>query len=147
MALVFEISDMILSKEQAEHLNFCHVESSSIEIQENFNLTAMLALLKWKRWVPDLEGNYEMIECHFKHGHGEYYIYVFRMIGYDLYGFIYVFRMISYDSYGFPSREICIYFSWKVIYGSRMPVISAYPFSRSYNFYYYLHCQQKKNLI
>ena len=110
MALVFEISDMILSKEQAEHLNFCHVESTSIEIQENFNLTAMLALLKWKRWVPDLEGNYEMIECRFKRGHGEYYIYVSRMIGYDLYGFIYVFRMISYDSYGFPSREICIYF-------------------------------------
>lgn len=132
MALVFEISDMILSKEQAEHLNFCHVESTSIEIQENFNLTAMLALLKWKRWVPDLEGNYEMIECRFKHGYGEYYIYVFRMIG--------------YDSYGFPSREICIYFSWKVIYGNRMPVISAYPFSRSYNFYYYLHCQQKKKL-
>lgn len=132
MALVFEISDMVLSKEQAEDLNFCHVESTSIEIQENFNLTAMLALLKWKRWVPDLEGNYEMIERRFKHGHGEYYIYVFRMIG--------------YDSYGFPSREICIYFSWKVIYGNRMPVISAYPFSRSYNFYYYLHCQQK-NLI
>ena len=36
--------------------------------------------------VPQLEGNYEKIERGFKHGHGEYYIYVFRMgkmIGYD----------------------------------------------------------------
>ena len=46
----------------------------------------MLALLKRKTWVPEVEGNYEIIECGFKHGHGKYYMYVFRIvkvIGYD----------------------------------------------------------------
>ena len=89
MAVAFETSDMILTKEQAEHINFRHVERNdqcASKFIRTFNLTATLALLTRKTWVPEREGNYEIIERGFKHGHGEYYIYVFRMgkvIGYD----------------------------------------------------------------
>ena len=50
--------------------------------------------------------------------------------------YIYVFRMgkvVGCDPYGFPSREICIYFSWKAKYGDKLAIISAYPFSRCYH--------------
>jgi len=124
MAVAFEISDMILSEEQAEHINFRHVtvnDQSGSKFTRSFNLTATLALLTRKTWVSELEGNYEIIERGFKHGHGEYYIYVFRME-----------KVIGYDPYGLSSREICIYFSWKAIYGDKLAIISAYPFSRCY---------------
>lgn len=125
MAIAFETSDMILSNDQAEHINFRHVEINgerASKFKSNFNLTATLALLTRKTWVSEEEGNYEIIERGFKHGHGEYYIYVFRLR-----------KVIGYDPYGFPSREICIYYSWKPKYGDRMAVISAYPFSRCYH--------------
>ena len=125
MAVAFETSDMILTKEQAEHINFRHVERNdqcASKFIRTFNLTATLALLTRKTWVPEREGDYEIIERGFKHGHGEYYIYVFRMG-----------KVIGYDPYGFPSREICIYFSWKAKYGDKLAVISAYPFSRCYH--------------
>ena len=92
------------------------------KFKRSFDLTATLALLTRKTWVPELEGDYEIIERGFKHGHGEYYIYVFRMG-----------KVIGWDPYGFPSREICIYFSWKAKYGDKLAVISAYPFSRCYH--------------
>ena len=125
MAVAFETSDMILNKEQAEHINFRHIEMNdqrASKFKRSFDLTATLALLTRKTWVPELEGDYEIIERGFKHGHGEYYIYVFRMG-----------KVIGWDPYGFPSREICIYFSWKAKYGDKLVVISAYPFSRCYH--------------
>ena len=125
MAVAFETSDMILNKEQAEHINFRHVEMNdqrASKFQGSFNLTATLALLTRKTWVPELEGDYEIIERGFKHGHGEYYIYVSGMG-----------KVIGWDPYGFPSQEICIYFSWKAKYGDKLAVISAYPFSRCYH--------------
>ena len=82
----------------------------------------MLALLTRKTWVSEEEGNYEIIERGFKHGHGEFYIYVFRMG-----------KVIGNDPYGFPSQEICIYFTWKASYGDKLAVISAYPFSKCYH--------------
>ena len=75
MAVAFETSDMILSKEQAEHINYRHVEINeqhTSKFKRSFNLTVTR-----KTWVPELEGNYGIIECGFKHGHGEYYIYMF----------------------------------------------------------------------
>ena len=77
MAVVFETTDMILTKEQAEHINFRHVEMNdqrASKFKRTFNLTATLALLTRKTWVPELEGDYlyEIIERGFKHGHGEY---------------------------------------------------------------------------
>ena len=125
MAVAFETSDMILNKEQAEHINFRHIEMNdqrASKFKRSFNLTATLALLTRKTWEPELEGDYEIIERGFKHGHGEYYIYVFGMG-----------KVIGWDPYGFPSQEICIYFSWKAKYGDKLAVISAYPFSRCYH--------------
>ena len=78
MAVAFETSDMILTKKQAEHVNFRHVEINNqrtLKFKRNFNLTATLALLKWKTWVPEVEGNYEIIDHGFKHGHGKYYMF------------------------------------------------------------------------
>ena len=77
MALAFKTSDMILTKEQTEHINFHHIEINgqcALKFKRNFNLTATLVLLTQKTWVTELEGNYEIIDCGFKHGHGEYYI-------------------------------------------------------------------------
>lgn len=125
MAVAFETSDMILTQAQAEHINFRHVEINeqrASKFKRTFNLTATLALLTRKTWVSEREGDYEIIERGFKHGHGEYYIYVFRMG-----------KVIGYDPYGFPSREICIYFSWKAIYGDKLTIISAYPYSSCYH--------------
>ena len=37
----------------------------------------------------------------------------------------YVIRMgkvVGYDPDGFPSREICIYFSWKAVYGDKLAI-------------------------
>ena len=107
MAVAFETSNTILTKEQAEHINFSHVEINNeraSKFKRNFNATASWALLMWK--LVEVEGNYEIIDCGFKHGYGEYYLSVLRMG-----------KMIGYDPYGFPSRELCIYFSWKAIYG------------------------------
>ena len=98
MAVAFKTSDMILTEEQAEHINFRQVEinnQGASKIKRNFNLTATLALLLWKTWVPGVKGDYEIIEPGFKHGHGEHY--VFRMG-----------KVIGFDPYGFSSSEICI---------------------------------------
>ena len=109
MAVAFETSDTILTKYQAEHLNFRHIEINyqcASKFKRNFNPTATLALLTQKTWVPEVDGNYEIIDRGFKHGHGKYYVYVFSMG-----------KVIGYDPYCFPSQEVCIYFSWKAIYG------------------------------
>ena len=99
-----------------------YVGRRASKFKRNFNLPATSALLTLKTWVPEVEGNYEIIDRGFKDSHGEYYIYVFQMG-----------KVIGYDPYGFPSREICIYFSWKAIYGDKLAIISAYPFSRCYH--------------
>ena len=78
MAVAFETFDMILTKEQAEHINFGRVEINNQRVwkfKRNFKLTANLALLMRKTWVRELEGNYEIIDRRFKHGHGEYYMF------------------------------------------------------------------------
>ena len=71
-----------------EHINFRHVDVSdqrASKLKSRFHLTGTLAYLMRKSWLTDLKGGYEIIEQGFKHGHGEYYVYVFRMgkvIGY-----------------------------------------------------------------
>ena len=32
------------------------------------------------------------------------------------------------NPYDFPSQEICTYYSWKLVYGEKLVVISDYPF-------------------
>ena len=80
MAVAFKTCNTILTKEQAEHINFHHVENNQrvLKVKRNFNLTATLAVLTRKTWVPEVEGNYEIIDRGFKHGHGEYDIYIFQ---------------------------------------------------------------------
>ena len=68
--------------------------------------------------------DYEIIEEGFKVGHGHYYIYVLNIT-----------KQIGVRLWGFPSKELCIYFSWKKEFGDRFKIISAYPFSRSYHEY------------
>ena len=36
-------------------------------------------MLTWKTWVLELEGDYQIIDCGFKHGHGEFHICVFQL--------------------------------------------------------------------
>ena len=73
MALPFETLDMILSKEQVEHINHRQVDVNdqrASKFKHSFNLTGRLALPCTKEW----EGGYEIIEEGFKQGHGHYYI-------------------------------------------------------------------------
>ena len=72
------------------------------------------------------KGDYEISERGFKHGHGKYYIYVFWMG-----------KVIAHDPFAFPSREICICYSWKMAYGKKLAVISAYLYSRSFFFIFW----------
>ena len=51
-------------------------------------------------------------------------------------------KVIGYDPYGFTSREMCIYYSWKFIYGVKLAVILAYSFSRSYHDFLKSCCKQ-----
>ena len=126
MAVAFANCDIIISEEHAEHINQRHVRSDihlrASKFKSSFNLTATLAMPTRKTWVRELESDYQIIERGFKEGHGEFYIYVFRLG-----------KVVGTDPWGFPSRDLCIYYSWKPAYGDRMAVISAYPFSRSYH--------------
>ena len=68
---------MILTKEQVEHISLRNVEINNqrgSKFKRKFNPTATLALLTWKTWISEVEGNYEIINRGFKHGHGEYYM-------------------------------------------------------------------------
>ena len=63
-------------------MNFRYVDVNdqrASKFKSRFNLTARLAFLRRKLWVTDLKGDYEIVEQGFKHGHGEHYVYVFRM--------------------------------------------------------------------
>ena len=67
--------------------------------------------------------DYEIIEG-YKVSHGHYFIYIFNMD-----------KDVGVCPWGFPTKEICIYFSWRQEYGHKFKIISAYPFSRSYHDY------------
>ena len=64
MAVAFETSNTILTKEEVENINFRHVEINNqraSKFKRKFNPTATLALLLRKTWVSEVEGNYEII--------------------------------------------------------------------------------------
>ena len=53
--------------------------------------------------------------------------------------FHYVFtlpKIIGMDPWGSPSRKICIYFSWRPSTDKRFHIISAYPYSASYHYFF-----------
>ena len=81
-----------------------------------------LAFLTRKTFTDSKD--YEILEEGFKAGHGHYYIYVFNMA-----------KEIGVCPWGFPTKELCIYYSWRKEFGDRFKIISAYPFSRTYHEY------------
>ena len=128
MASSFENSDVILSKENAEHINERHVRldinTKASKFKQPFNLTSCLVCLTKMMWEE--QSNYEIIQEGFIHeGHVLYFMYVFTLT-----------KVIGMDPWGFPSRKICIYFSWRPSTDSRFHIISTYPYS--VNYYYFL---------
>ena len=126
MAVAFENDYVMLSQEHAEHINERHValdkEPRASKFMRFFNLTSTLALLMRKTFVTC--DDYEIIEEGYKAGHCYYYMYVFKLD-----------KVIGICPWGFPKQEICIYYSWKEVYGDKFKIISAYPFSHSHHFY------------
>ena len=122
--MAFENSDFVLSQEHFEHIQERHVRTDlhprASKFRRNFNLVSCLAWLTRKIWRES--GYYYIREEGFRSGHGQYFIYVFKMP-----------KVIGFDPWGFPSKEICIYYSWKPNTDARFRIISAYPYSFSYH--------------
>lgn len=123
MAVSFENNYVVLSEEQARHINERHVEldkaHNASKFLRCFNLTSTLAFLTRKTFQDSYD--YRIIEKGYKAHHGYFFIYVFKMK-----------KVIGVCPWGYPTDEICIYFSWKEAYGQRFRIISAYPFSSAY---------------
>ena len=81
MAVTFENSYVIFSKEQAQHINKRHVdlnkEHRASKFLSGFNLASTLAFLTWKTFKDN--ASYQIIEEGYKRSHGYFYIYVFKM--------------------------------------------------------------------
>ena len=126
MAVSFENDYVMLSEERAEHINQRHVDSNrelgASKFLPFFNLTTTAAFLTRKTFKND--DDYEIVEQGYKIGHGYYYMYVFKMR-----------KVIGICPWGYPTKEICIYFSWKPGYGDRFHIITMYPFSHEYHLY------------
>ena len=124
MAVAFENCDVVLSEERAQHINERHVRldinTQASKFKQNFQLVSCLARLTKMTWKE--RSDYEIIAQGFKQGHGLYYIYVFTLP-----------KVIGTDPWGFPSRKICIYFSWRPSRDQRFQIVSAYPYSASYD--------------
>ena len=124
MAVSFENNYVMLSKEQAQHINRRHVdldkERRASKFLRGFNLTSTLAYLTRKTFQDSPD--YKIIEKGYKRNHGYFYIYVFKMK-----------KVIGICPWGYPTDEICIYFSWRKAYGEKFKIISAYPFSSTYH--------------
>ena len=124
MAVAFANRDVVLSEERAEHINDRHVRLDvhprASKFKQNFHLVSCLARLTKMTWED--RSDYEIIEQGFKQGHGHYYMYVFTLP-----------KVIGTDPWGFPSRKICIYFSWRPSRDQRFHIVSAYPYSASYD--------------
>ena len=126
-AEAFETVDVILTAEQAEHINERHVDpfqhTQTSKFFKSFNLSATLGLLSRRTWED--RHDVELMERGWKQGHCDYYIYVF-----DLY------KCVGLDSWGYPCRHIAVYFSHKPSFSDKFQIITAYPFTHSYNNYF-----------
>ena len=104
MVFSFENCDVILSEDHAKHINVRHVDLDknlhASKFKRNFNLTSCLAFLIKKTWED--RSDYAIVEKGFKDGYGHYFMYVFKMP-----------KVIGFDPWGFPTKDICIYYSWK----------------------------------
>ena len=102
--MAFESCDVFLYKERFHHIKERHVQLDvhprASKFKSNFHLVSCLARLTKSTW-QDSE-TYEIIEEGFKRGHDHHYMYVFKLP-----------KVIGVDPWRFPSKEICIYDSWK----------------------------------
>lgn len=120
MAAPFENSYVVLSNERASHINARHVKKHPIGVSKfkrSFNLTSNLARLTRRTFFD--RKDYRIIEQGYKHCHGRYSMYVFKLP-----------EVIGFDPSGAPSKEVLVYYSWKPKFGKRFHIITAYPFSR-----------------
>ena len=96
--------------------------ASASKSKQNFHLVSCLARLTRMTWQDS--DKYEIVEEGFRQGHGHYFVYVFTLS-----------KVIGTDPWGFPSRKIYIYFSWRPSTDPRFHIISAYPYSASYDYF------------
>ena len=127
MAVKLKNAYVTHSQEHAQHINERHVdvdkEHGASEFLRFFNLTTTLALLVRKTFLDTHD--YEIIEEGYKAGHGYYFINVFKMK-----------KVIGVCPWGYPTDMICVHFSWKEAYGDKFKIITAYPFSSAYHFFF-----------
>lgn len=93
MAEAVETIDVILTAEQADHINAQHVDlnqhTRTSKFYPSFNLTAKLGLLSCRTW--ETRNDVELLERGWKQGHSDFYIYVFsvrKKVGTDPNGFL-----------------------------------------------------------
>ena len=131
MAVSFQNSYVMLSKERAQHINKRHVdldkEHKASKFLRGFNLTSTLAFLTRKTFEDSAD--YYILEEGYKRSHGYFYMYVFKMN-----------KVIGICPWVTPWTRFCIYFSWRDADGEKFKIISAYPFSRAY----YLYLKRRK---
>ena len=119
--MAFENSDFVLSQEHFKHIQERHIRMDlHPKFRRNFDLVSCLA------WLTKKPGRTAALTTSerrgFRSGHGQYLIYVFKIP-----------KVIGFDPRGFPSKDICIYYSWKPNTDARFRIISAYPYSSSYH--------------
>ena len=126
MAIPFETWDVVLTKQQADHINQRHVNfikhPRTSKFFLTFNLSATLGLLSRRTWERRVD--VELIEQGWRQGHGQYYLYTFA-----------VKKIIGQDPHGFPAKHIAIYYAQK-IESLKFEIITAYLYTASYNAYF-----------
>lgn len=126
MAEAFETVDVILTAEQAAHINDRHVDRTqhlrTAKFFLLFNLSATLGLLSRRTW--ETRDDVELMDEGWKRGHGHSYLYAFD-IG----------KFVGTVPWGFPCREIAVYFSHNPVFSDKFQIITAYPFTITYHNY------------
>ena len=92
MAEAFETVDVILTAEQAQHINERHVNltqhAKTSRFFLTFNLSSTLGLLSRRTWEG--RDDVELIDQRWKRGHCNFYLYVFdvgKFVGLDPWGY------------------------------------------------------------
>ena len=116
IAVAFENGDVVLSEEQAEHINErqerLDLHPRAWKFKQNFHVVSCLARLTKMTWRDS--NTYQLIEKGYKEGgHGHYFMHVFMLP-----------KVIGTDPWGFPSRKICVYFSWRPLTDERFHIIT-----------------------
>ena len=120
--MAFENSDFILSQEHFKHIQERHIRMDlhprASKFRRNFNLVSCLA------WLTKKPGRKAALTTSERRGlEADSILFTFSRCQ----------KVIGFDPRDFPSKEICVYYSWKRNTDGRFCIISAYPYSSPYH--------------